>query len=343
MTAQSTAASLTLDYVKTIGIVNNGFNGRGFANPYDTAISRDGRIFVLNRCDPARAAAIRIGVCNLDEDYLYEFGKGYGSGDGQFVWPVAMAFDSRERLYITDEHNHRITVYGSDGEYLSKWGSLGAGEGELNGPAGIAIDSDDNVFVVDQNNNRVQKFDTDGKHILSWGSEGSGQGQFNLPWGAAVDSDGDVYVADWRNDRIQKFSGGGEFISAFGESGQGDGQLSRPSGVAVDADGNIYVADWGNERVQVFGPDGGFRLKLQGQATVSKWAEDFFASNPDELAEREKSNLVPELPPHLNTPYHISSQTEPYFWGPVSVRLDGDGRLYVVETNRHRLQIYQKA
>ena len=343
MTTQTTAGPLTLEYVKTIGIVNNGFNGRGFANPYDTAISEDGRIFVLNRCDPARAAAIRVGVCTLDEDYLYEFGNGYGSGDGQFVWPVAMAFDSRERLYITDEHNHRVTVYSSDGEYLTIWGTSGSGEGELDGPAGIAIDSDDHVYVVDQNNNRVQKFDTEGNHILSWGAEGSGQGEFNLPWGIAVDSHGDVYVADWRNDRIQKFSGSGEFITAFGESGQGDGQLSRPSGVAVDTDGNIYVADWGNERVQVLGPDGGFRLKLRGQATMSKWAEDFFASNPDELAERIKSNLVPELPAHLNTPYHISSQTEPYFWGPVSVTLDGDGRLYVAETNRHRLQVYRKA
>ena len=342
MTTQTNAGALTLEYVKTIGIVNNGFNGRGFANPYDTAISEDGRIFVLNRCDPARAAAIRVGVCTLDEDYLYEFGKGYGSGDGQFVWPVAMAFDSRERRDITDEHNHRVTVYSSDGEYLSKWGTIGDGEGELNGPAGIAIDSDDNVYVVDQNNNRVQKFDTDGNHILSWGTEGSDLGRFNLPWGITVDSKGDVLVADWRNDRIQKFSPGGEFMSSFGESGQGDGQFSRPSGVAVDADDNIYVADWGNERVQVLGPDGGFGLKLKGQATVSKWAEDFFASNPDELAEREKSNLVPDLPPHLNTPYHISSQTEPYFWGPVSVTLDSEGRLYVTETNRHRLQIYQK-
>lgn len=56
-----------------------------------------------------------------------------------------------------------------------------------------------------------------------------------------------------------------------------------------------------------------------------------------------RAALAGSLPAHLNTPYHISSQTEPYFWGPVSVTLDGDGRLYVAETNRHRLQIYQKA
>ena len=53
------------------------------------------------------------------------------------------------------------------------------------------------------------------------------------------------------------------------------------------------------------------------------------------------SNLDPDIPGHLNTPYHISSQTESYFWGPVSVRIDANNRLYVVESNRHRIQIYE--
>ena len=58
--------------------------------------------------------------------------------------------------------------------------------------------------------------------------------------------------------------------------------------------------------------------------------------------ERVKANLTPELPPENTDPYYISSQTEPYFWGPISVKLDTEDRLYVTETNRHRFQIYQK-
>ena len=177
---------------------------------------------------------------------------------------------------------------------------------------------------------------------MQWGKAGSGPAQFNLPWGVTVDFQGNVFVADWRNDRIQKFSSDGECLVGFGESGEGDGQFYRPSAVAVDREGYIYVADWGNERVQVLGPDGSFQLKLRGQATLSRWAEEFLAVNPDEKRTREMSNLIPQLPPHLNTPHHISSQTEPYFWGPVSVKLDGRGRLYVTETNRHRIQIYQR-
>ena len=134
-------ATTTLEYIKTIGITNNGDNGRGFANPYSIAVSSDGRIYVISRCDPVRARAIRVGVQDIDENFLFEFSEGHGSGPGQFVLPVAIAFDSRERLYITDEYNHRVVIYDSEGKFLDQWGEYGSDEGKLNGPAGIAIDS----------------------------------------------------------------------------------------------------------------------------------------------------------------------------------------------------------
>ena len=340
MSAQ--APPFVLEYVKTIGIVTAAFSGRGFANPYDAAIGDDGRIFVLNRCDPARAPAMRVGICNLEEEYLGEFGKGAGSGDGQFGWPVALALDSQGRTFVTDELNHRVTVFDATGNFEAKWGVRGSGDGEIDGPAGIAVDGQDNVYLVDQNNHRVQKFSPDGEYLLKWGKAGDAAGEFNLPWGIGIDSQGDIYVADWRNDRVQKFTPEGEFIAEYGGPGERDGQLHRPSGVAVDREGYIYVADWGNERVQVLRPDGSFQLKLRGQATLSKWAEEYYAVNPEEKRERDRSDLVSDLPEHLSTPYHVSSQTEPYFWGPVSVKLDKEQRLYVTESGRHRIQVYQR-
>lgn len=82
---------------------------------------------------------------------------------------------------------------------------------------------------------------------------------------------------------------------------------------------------------------------MRGEGTLSKWATEFLAANPDEQVVRDQSNLIPDLPPHLSTPYLVSSQTEPYFWGPVSVTLDRQGHLYVTETNRHRFQVYDVA
>ena len=335
------ASVFTLDYVKTIGVLTIAFGGRGFLNPCDSAIGADGRIFVLNRCDPPRAPVVRVGICNLQEEYLGEFGSG-GSGDGQLVWPVAIALDSAGRVFVTDEYLHRVSVFEGSGAFLARWGAHGRGDGQLDGPAGIAVDEDDNVYVVDQRNHRVQKFTACGEYLLQWGKAGSAEGELDLPWGIGIDSQGCVYVADWRNDRIQKFTSEGRFVASYGGPGESDGRFNRPSGVAVDRDGYIYVADWGNERVQVLGPDGSFQLKLRGEATPSKWAEEYYAANPDEKSERDKSELFPDLPPHLAAPYHVSSQTEPYFWGPTSVKLDQERRLYVTESNRHRLQVYRR-
>ena len=227
-------------YLKTIGITSNQPVGRGLDYPYDTAMSSDGRIFVLNRSGSTSTTGMRIQMCTFDEEWLGEFGNG--------------TFES---------------------------------------PAGIAVDKEDNPYVVEQCSNQVRKLIPDGKPILRWGEQGSGCGQFNLPWGVGVDSSDNVYVADWRNDRIQRFAPDGTFLASFGEPETGDGQDARPSGVAVDPGGYTYVADWGNERVQVLRPDGGFQQVLRGQATLPKWAEEFFAANPDEMKERMESNLLP--------------------------------------------------
>ena len=37
----SSTSTSSAQYLKTIGIVNNGYNGRGFANPYDLAVSEE--------------------------------------------------------------------------------------------------------------------------------------------------------------------------------------------------------------------------------------------------------------------------------------------------------------
>lgn len=337
-TSQRTTEPFSLQYVKTIGLTSNLPTGRGFIHPVGLTVAQDGRIFVLSR---GALVWCRVAVCNLEEDYLYEFGS-HGDGDGQFKWATAIAMDSEERVYVADEYLHRITIFDASGKFLDKWGEQGGSDGCLDGPSGIAFDTEDNMYVVDQHNNRVQKFTAEGEHLLSWGSFGSRPGQFNLPWGIGLNSRNDVYVADWRNDRIQTFSPEGRFLASLGDSGQDDGQLNRPSGVAVDSYGNTYVADWGNERVQVFGPDGGFLQKLRGQATLSKWAEEFFAANPDEKRPRDMSDLIPNLPKHLESPYYESTRTEPYFWGPVSVTLDHADYLYVVEHSRHRFQVYRR-
>ena len=331
--------TINLEYVDTVGFVAD-LGGRGFHNPVSIAIKNDGIIYVSNRSHPEAHGSVGIQVVSLEHEFFGQIG-GYGRGDGQMTSPTALALDAQEQLYLADDFLQRITVYDKDGNYLSKWGTLGSGDGEINGPAGIVFDSEDNLLVVDHKNHRVQKFTKDGQFLSKFGSFGSGHGQFNLPWGITIDKQGCIYVADWRNDRIAKFTTDGEFVAEFGSSGMDDGQLNRPSSVAIDSKGNMYIADWGNQRVQMLAPDGRFILKLRGNGTLSPWAQEYLEANADES--RARSKFVPVFEVDTEDPHETSARIEPYFWDPVAVTLDQQERLYVLETSRHRFQIYRKA
>ena len=323
-----------LRYDFTLGL--SAMEGRGFYYPTDTVIGDNGRLYVVNRSLESVDRGVRVTMCDLDSEYYGTFGS-YGEGDGQFVWLTSGAKDSEGRIFLTDEYLHRITTFDADGNFLRVWGTHGSAEGELDGPCGITLDADDNIYVSDTYNNRVQKFTSDGVFLAE-----IGKGVLSMPWGVTVAPGGDVYVADWGNDRIARFTGDGEFAAAYGEPGRGEGQLVKPASVAVDADGNVYVADWGNERVQAFDDDGNFVQILRGEATLSKWAINFLSINREEGEARTRADLERDIDFFdAADPHEVSSHIEKLFWAPMSVALDGEGRLFVTESNRHRVQVYR--
>ena len=325
-----------IEYDMTVGMT--AMEGRGFYYPSDLAVGRDGRFYVVNRSLESVDRGVRVTMCDIDSEYYGIFGT-YGEGDGQFVWASCAAIDSEDRVYVTDEYLSRVSVFDPDGSFLNKWGESGAGDGELDGTSGIAIDGEDAVYVSDTHNGRVQKFTSDGRHLLTLGS-----GELDLPWGLTVAPSGDVYVADWGNDRIARFSSSGELSGSYGSTGRGDGELMRPASVAVDDDGYMYIADWGNERIQVLDPDGAFVMKNRGEATLSKWAANFLDINREEGDARSRADLEPEIELFdPDDPHEESSKIEKLFWAPVSVKFDSSGRLLVLESNRHRIQVFRKA
>ena len=333
--ADSKVQTGRLAYNRTIGVT--AMLGRGFYYPTESVTGDDGRLYVLSRgLDSIRG--IRVTVMNLDEEYFGTFGS-HGQGDGQFICPLSIAIDREQRVFISDDFINRITVMSTGGEFIQSWGCAGAGDGQLDGPSGLAFNAAGELLVVDHRNNRIQRFTPDGEFLGKFGDAGSGGGQFNLPWGIFACRDGHILVADWGNDRVQKLTPDGEFVTAYGRPGRGEGEFHRPASVCVDEDGYIYVADWGNHRVQVLDPEGGFVQSLRGQATVSKWAQEWLDTNVEEAAARARAKL--DLTPDLfdGDPHEESSHIEKYFWGPSSVILDDD-HLYVVDSTRHRVQVF---
>jgi len=326
-----------LEYSHTMGMTV--MEGKGFYYPVDTAVGKDDRLFVISRSKEETTRGIRVTLCDAESGYFGNFG-GYGQEGGKFVWPACGAVDSQGRYYISDERLNRITAFDADGNYIFHWGQGGSREGDLDTPSGLAFDSHDNIYVSDTYNNRVQKFTADGRFLLS--ISGEGERGVSLPWGLTCDTQDNVYVADFGNDAVKKYSADGEFLAAFGASGRGEGQFTRPAGVAVAQDGYIFIADWGNERVQVLDGQGNFVQLLRGESTISEWAANFLSINREEAAARATADLDMDIEYFIDDPHEESSHIEKYFWCPSSVRLDSQGRLYVTETNRHRVQIYRR-
>lgn len=336
----TTTQQTRIKYSHSIGLST--MEGRGFYYPVDTAVDSDGKLYTVSRSLDGDPRGLRVTVYDLDSEYFGTFGE-HGTGDGQFVWPTAIERDSDGNTYVSDEYTNRIVIFDSEWKAAGSWGEEGAEPGKMDGPSGLAWDADGNLLVVDHQNHRVQRFTKDGVYISGFGSKGSGDGEFDLPWGITVDRNGDILVADWGNDRIQRFANDGSFVACYGKSGRGEDELHRPASVIVDPDGFMYVADWGNERVQLFDSDGNFVQGLMGEATDSRWAEDFLRINVEEAKARSKADMAKDIDFFVNDPHEVSSHIEKYFWAPTSVKLDVDGRLYVTESNRHRLQIYQRA
>jgi len=65
---------------------------------------------------------------------------------------------------VADIFNNRVQEFGSNGTFLTSFGTTGSGNGQLVYPNGLAVDSSWNVYVADtgnpsgNSNNRVEVF-----------------------------------------------------------------------------------------------------------------------------------------------------------------------------------------
>lgn len=256
---------------------------------------------------------------SLSVEYANQYqlaGQWSGSRLSAFPMTPGVAVAGDGTVFLSDRDNCVIWKFSPDGSDISRIGARGSGPGQLLDPWGLVIDNDGNLWASDRGNSRLQKMDQDGNLLLTIGARGSGPGQFDTPSGLAVDAAGNIWVADAQNDRIQQFAPDGTFLKELGTGGTGDGEFNYPNGVAISASGDIFVADTENHRVQ--------RLASSGMAigwwgldkhTVSGWHA---AGSGQESA--SGANLLE------------------FAW-PMSVGLDGSGKLIVTDAGNNRVQV----
>jgi sugar lactone lactonase YvrE len=235
----------------------------------------------------ATAATTTTATNELNYCYSSQWGT-MGKGDGQFLRPHDIVFDSKGFLYVNDREKNDFQKFSLDGKFISKFGEKGSKLGEYLSPYSMAIDSNDNIYVLDRGNDRIVKVNTEGK-VLGALYSYDGQWitsndqikdadkkskntngvstQFASIEAMAIDKDGNYYLTDTGHNRIIKFDKNFKYISHFGEFGSGPGQFNHPHGIGIDSDGNIYVNGLNTPKIQKFTNDGKFIKEWGSEGT----------------------------------------------------------------------------
>ncbi len=208
-----------------------------------------------------------------------------GTADGvssgaRFVYPIGIATDAADNVYVADKVSNTIRKITPIGEVTTFVGSAGTsghadgvgGNASFSGPVAVASDSSGNIYVADYGNNIIRKVTPSGEVTTIAGQAGEsgdadGTGaaaRFNTPYSIATDSGGNIFVAEISSDVIRKITPAGvvtTLAGKAGEEGHADGiganaTFSSPHGIATDSEGNVYVADYGNNTIRKITPAG---------------------------------------------------------------------------------------
>ena len=60
--------------------------------------------------------------------------------------------------HVTNYHGHSVSVFTTNGDYVTTFGQHGSCHGDLMHPCGVCVDKDGFVYVCDNRNDRLQIF-----------------------------------------------------------------------------------------------------------------------------------------------------------------------------------------
>jgi streptogramin lyase len=290
--------------------------------------------------------------------FSYIFGS-KGTGDGQFVRPHDVDFNSKGTVYVTDRERNDVQIFDKNGTFIKVWGGPGSDPGQFDTPYSLEVDSSDNIYVVDRGNDRVQKFDPEGNFIAQFtetGVEGGGEenGRFVHPEDIAIDhQSGMIYVADAVRDIIIKFDKDFNYISHIGsedgDTGEGVIEFSHPHGIDIDSQDNIYVNDLDNPQIQKFNENGTFVKKWGSLGTgPGQFTPPLEHLEVDDNTDRvfmvdgEDNPRVQIFDTEGNFLASIGTKGsgDGQFEEPEHVNISEDGLLYIVDRGNGRIQVF---
>lgn len=306
-------------------------------------------------------ANYRVSQFTTDGTFVRTLGK-LGTKDGQMTKQArGIAVGPDGTVYVADVGGNRIIRWNAAGTALTSIGTglpyHRTGQGDLAfGARGIEVVGN-TLVVCDMWNYRTLFWDLSGTPIGTptgqIGGSAPPPGGLLEPRGVARDAAGNVYVSDYWHQFIQKFAPDGTFLARWG-IGRGDepGSLNLPGGIDVDdTHGFLYIANRESRVVDRWRlSDGGFDKRYQVPAGPS-----FQQGWPRDVAVDEARNLL-FIADEKNFQISVLDATtgavvrtmRTYGAGlsmgaPYSVALDSSGGLYVADSSKHLIHVYDSA
>lgn len=263
-------------------------------------------------------------------------GDGGPATNAGFNNPYDVALDGLGNYYITDGDHNRIrkvdaagiiTTVAGNGTAGYNGDGIAATAAMLNRPVGLAIDHQGNIYFSDAVNNRVRKIDTAGIITTIAGNGSAVYNGDNIPADSAaisephflaLDDTGNLYIAEHAGARIRKVNSLGVIttVAGTGETGYtGDGgpataaKIAGPYGIVLDS-GNIIFSNSLADVVR----------KIDASGIITTIAGYHYATTLGDGGPADSARLD----------------------GPVGVKLDAGGNLYIADANQNRVRRVDK-
>ena len=81
-----------------------------------------------------------------------------GQSQGKLYHPSGIVIDTSDLVYVSDNENHRVSVFTTEGRSVLSFGKYEKGLGEFDWPPGLAVDDSGVVYVCDKDNSCVNYY-----------------------------------------------------------------------------------------------------------------------------------------------------------------------------------------
>jgi hypothetical protein len=201
----------------------------------------DGVTFVHNPATPQHPKR----TLALEEDFTFK--EKDETGEIRIFKPGRFTVDAQDNVYIEDDSDMAIKVFGPQGKYLRTIGRKGNGPGEFENIGYLFILPDGRLMVTDYGNRRTSFLDPNGDYLSSFQWRRS-MGQVHLASDTSITLSEYVYSEEKSELWIKTVGQSGEELINFGQFTQAESKTLRQGSMMMGttvpwSPSSVFVGD----------------------------------------------------------------------------------------------------